>query len=86
MDWGWDLVAGKFDIAQQMVVKGWVGEGVDRLGDFRSRRFDWDIIVLFEVDASLLLERIVDDSEEVSLNAWIGWACDVLAIDPLAIA
>jgi hypothetical protein len=48
--------------------------------------FDRDIIVVGEVDSSLLLGRIVGNTEKFALDACIGWAWDVFAIAPLSVS
>ena len=85
LDWGWDLVVGEVDVAEEMVVQGRVGELEDWLGDIVSGSLDWDIIVLLEVDTSLLLGWVVGDTEELALHTGVGWASNVLAIPPLSI-
>ncbi len=85
MNWSWDLVLCEFNIMDKMVVQRWVGEFEDRLRHIVSRSFDWDIVVLLEVDTSLLLGWIIDDTEEFALYTWIGWARDVFAVPPLSI-
>ena len=85
LDWSWDLVVGEFDVADKMVVQGRVGELEDWLGDIVSGSLNWDIIVLLEVDTSLLLGWVVGDTEELALNTWVGWASNVLAIPPLSV-
>lgn len=85
LDWGWDLVVGQVDVAEEMVVQGRVGELEDWLGDIVSGSLDWDIIVLLEVDTSLLLGWVVGDTEELALHTRVGWARNVLAIPPLSV-
>jgi hypothetical protein len=85
LDWGWDLVVGEFDVADEMVIKGRVGELEDWLGHIVSGGLNWDIIVLLEVDTSLLLGWVVGNTEELALNTGVGWARNVLAIPPLSV-
>jgi hypothetical protein len=85
LDWGWDLVVGEVNVAEEMVVQGRVGELEDWLGDIVSGSLHWDIIVLLEVDTSLLLGWVVGDTEELALHTGVGWASNVLSIPPLSV-
>lgn len=60
---------------------------MDRLWDILTRSFDGDVVVLFEVDACVLLGWVVDGgTEELPLQAGVGRARDMLAVPPLSIA
>lgn len=69
-----------------MSVQGRSAEGGDGLGGFTAGRSDRNIIVLLEVDAGVLLGRVISGSEELAFGARVGRADDVLAVAPLAIA
>jgi hypothetical protein len=57
----------EFDVLEEMVIERRVGEFEDGLGDIVTRGFDWDIIVLLEVDTGLLLHWVVCYAEKLSL-------------------
>lgn len=82
LDRGRDLVASKLDVAQEMLVQRGVGEGQDGLRDIMAGRSDRDVVVLLKVDASVLLARVISSAEELTLDARVGVANDVLAIAP----
>jgi hypothetical protein len=50
-----------------------------------TRGLDWDVVVLVEVDAGLLLGWVVGDAVELTLDTLVGWAWNVLAVNPFAI-
>jgi hypothetical protein len=85
LDWSWDLVVSKLDVADEMVVKRWVGELGDWLWDVVSGGLNWDIVVLLKVDTGLLLGWVIKDTEELTLDTWVGWASNVLAVAPLSV-
>jgi hypothetical protein len=85
LDWGWLLVTGELDVAQQMLIERRVLEASDWVWDILTRGLDRDVVVLVEVDAGLLLGGIVWHTIQLALGAWVCWARDVLAINPLAI-
>jgi hypothetical protein len=80
-----DLVSGELDVAQQMVVKRRVGEAGDGLGDTLARGLDRDVVILLEVDTSLLLRRVVGDAVKLTLNTGVGGAGNMLAVLPLTV-
>jgi hypothetical protein len=80
-----NLVSGEFDVAQEMVVERGVREACDGLWHALAGSLDGNIIVFLEVDTGLLLGGVVGDTEELALNAGVGWAWDVLAVLPLTI-
>jgi hypothetical protein len=82
LDWCWNLVVSKFDVLEEMVIKGRVGEREDWLWDVLTGGLDWDIIVLLEVDTGLLLAWVVCYTEKLALLARVGWSSSVLAILP----
>jgi hypothetical protein len=86
LDRGWDLVSRELDVHKEMVIQGWVGEGGDGLGDVLAGSLHRDIVVLFEVDAGMLLGRIVGNAKELTLDTRIGGTGNVLAIPPLSVA
>lgn len=81
-----DLVVSQFDVAAQVLIEGRCGELVDGFGNVVSGSLDRDVIVLLEVDAGVLLGRIVGSTEELTLNARVGGTRNVLSIAPLTIA
>lgn len=81
-----DLVTSKLDVAAQMLIERGSGKLENRLGNIISRSLNRDVVVLLEVDASVLLGRIVGSTEELALDAGVGRTRDVLAVLPLAIA
>jgi hypothetical protein len=86
LDWGGNLVVSKLDVAAEVLIEGRSGELENRLGDIVSRSLDGDVIVLLEVDTSLLLRRVIDDSEKLAFNARVGRTGNVLAVLPLTVA
>jgi hypothetical protein len=85
LDRSGDLVPGELDVAQQMLVEGRVCESGNGLGDTLARGLDRDVIVLLEVDTSLLLRGVVGYTVELALDTGVGGTGDVLAILPLSI-
>jgi hypothetical protein len=83
---GGHSVAGKPDVADEVVVQRRVGEVQDGLRNILARSLDRDIVVLLEVDAAVLLGRIIGGAEEVPLHTRIGRAGNVLAVAPLTVA
>jgi hypothetical protein len=83
---GGDLVVSKLDVAAQVLVQRRSRELVNRLRHLCTGSLDGDVVVLLEVDTSLLLGGIIDDAEELAFNAGVGRASDVLSVAPLAIA
>jgi hypothetical protein len=79
-------IASQLDVRDKVVVKRGVGEGVDGLRHIVTRGLDGDIVVIGEVDSSLLLGGVVGNTEKLALNTGIGRAGDVLAIAPLTIS
>jgi hypothetical protein len=57
----------ELDVFEEMVVERRVCELEDRLGDIVTRGFDGDVIILLEVDTSLLLGWVVCHAEKFSL-------------------
>jgi hypothetical protein len=78
-------VAGETNVGDKVVIEGRVGEGVDGFRDVVTGGFDGDIIIVGEVDTSLLLGRVVGDTEELTLDASVSRTGNVLAVAPLAI-
>jgi hypothetical protein len=50
-----------------------------------ARSLDWDLVVFLEVDAGLLLERVVCHTEKFSFYAWVRGTRDVFAIYPFTV-
>jgi len=86
LDGSRNLVAGKLNVGNEVVIERRVGEGGDRLGDSLSGSLDGDVVVLLEVDAGLLLGRVVGDAIQLTLDAGVRWAGDVLAVSPLTVS
>jgi len=81
-----DLVVSKLDVAAQVLIQRRSRELVNSLRHICTGSLDGDVVVLLEVDTSLLLGGIIDDAEELAFNAGVGRASDVLSVAPLAIA
>lgn len=87
LDGSRDLVASQVDVADEVVIERRVGEDVDGLGNALTGSLDGDVIVFLEVDTSLLLAgRVGRNAKEFALNALVGRAGHVLAVDPASIA
>lgn len=86
LDGGGHLVPSHLDVGDQVVIKRWVTEGQDRLGNIMSGSLDGDVIVLLEVDAGVLLGGIGRGAEELTLHAGVSRARNVLSVAPLPIA
>jgi hypothetical protein len=80
-----DFVARKLDVAEKVVIERGVGESGDGLGDTLAGGLDGDVVVLLEVDTSLLLRGIVGYTVELTLDTGVGGTGNVLAILPLSI-
>ena len=76
----------KFNVADQVVIERRVGESEDWLRDVGTGSLNWDIVVLLEVDAGLLLGWIVSNTEQLTLHAEVCGSSNVLAILPLSVA
>lgn len=81
-----DLVVSELDVAAQMLIQRRAKELVDRLWHVTSRSLNGNVVILLEVDTSVLLGRVVDGTKELTLDSGVGWARDVLAVPPLSIA
>jgi hypothetical protein len=81
-----DLVPRKLDVGEQMGVQRGGGERQNRLRRVATGGRDGNVIVLLEVDASVLLRRVVGSTEQLALHARVGRANDVLSVAPLTIA
>jgi hypothetical protein len=75
----------KLDVLNEVVVEGRIRELENGLGDIVSGGFDWDIVILLEVDTGLLLGWVICHAEKLTLETWISRTSNVLAIAPLAI-
>lgn len=51
-----------------------------------TRGLDGDIIVFLEIDARVLLRRIIGCAEKLTLNAGVRGTGDMFAVTPLAVA
>jgi hypothetical protein len=81
-----DLVTGELNVAEQVVVERGVCETCDGLGDALAGSLNGDVVVLLEVDTSLLLGGVVGHAEELALNTGVRGAGDVLAVLPRTVA
>lgn len=86
MHWGRNLVARKVDVADEVVVKWRIGEGGDWLRDALAGGLDGNVIVLLEVDTSVLLRWVVRNAKELTLETLVGWPRDVLSVPPLSVS
>jgi hypothetical protein len=75
----------ELDVTKEMIIQGRVRELGCGLWDVVSRGFDRNIIVLLEVDTSLLLGWVVNDTKKFTLHAGVGRTRNVLAVTPLTI-
>lgn len=78
-------IAGETNVGDKVVIQRGVGERSDGLGDILAGCLNGDVVVVGEVDTGVLLIRVVGDTEELTLNASVDGAGDVLAVAPLAI-
>jgi hypothetical protein len=69
-----------------VVVQGRIGECVHGLGNIVTGGLDWDIIIVGEIDTSVLLGGVVGNTEEFALQTGIRRTRDMLAVAPLAIS
>lgn len=77
----------QLDVAAEMLVQRRSGELVNRLRDILTGSLDGDVVVLLEVDTSVLLGRIVDGSTiQFTFDTGVSRSGNVLSITPLAIA
>jgi hypothetical protein len=63
-----------------------VAEGENRFGDIVTGCLDGDIVVLLEVDTSVLLGRVIRRTKKLTLKTRVRWSRDMLAIAPLTVA
>ena len=82
LDRGGDLVAGQLNVGEQVGIQRRMAEGQDGLRHIMARGGDRDVVVLLEVDAGVLLARVLGGAEEVQLQAGVGGTDDVLALNP----
>jgi hypothetical protein len=68
-----------------MVIEGRVGEFEDWLGNIVTGGLNGNIVVLLEVDTSLLLGWVIGYAEKLSLQTWIRWSSNVLPVSPLSV-
>jgi hypothetical protein len=85
LDWRWNLVVGKLDIFDQVVVERRVGEFENGLWNIVPGSLNGNVIVLLEVDTGLLLGWVVCNTEELTLQTGVGRAWDVFTITPLSV-
>jgi len=78
-------VASQLDVRDEVVIQRRVGEVQERLRNIVARSLDGNVVVLLEVDAGVLLRRVLGGSEQIALETGISGARDVLAVAPLAI-
>lgn len=87
LDGGGNLVVGELDVAAKVLVQGRSGELVDRLGDVLAGSLNGDVVVLLEVDTSVLLGRIIiGNTEKLTLDTGVSRTGNVLSVAPLSIA
>jgi hypothetical protein len=67
-----------------MRIQRGVAERQDRLRHVTTGGVDRDIVVLLEVDAGVLLARVVGSAKEITLEARVASTDDVLALNPPA--
>jgi hypothetical protein len=75
----------ELDVTKEMIIQRRVGELGCGFWDVMSGGFYRNIIVLLEVDTSLLLGWVVNDAKEFTLQAGVGRTRNVLAVTPLTI-
>ncbi len=76
----------EIDVLKEMVIERRVGEFQNWLGDIVAGSFDWNIVVLLEVDAGLLLGWVISYAKQLSLEAWVRGSSNMLSVTPLPIA
>jgi len=86
LDGGGDLVVGHLDVAAQVLVQRRSGELVDSLGNILTRGLNGNVVVLLEVDTGVLLGRIIDSTEKLTLDAGVSRTGNVLSVAPLSVA
>jgi hypothetical protein len=86
LNWCRDLVMCEIDVLEEMVIERRVGEFQDWLGDIVAGSFDWNIVVLLEVDTGLLFGWVISYAKQLSLETWVGWSSNMLSVTPLPIA
>ncbi|VUC19933.1 unnamed protein product, partial [Clonostachys rosea] len=70
-----DLVVSELDVAAQMLIQRRAKELVDRLWHVTSRSLDGNVVILLEVDTSVLLGRVVDGTKELTLDSGTVGRC-----------
>ena len=85
LDGSRDLVVGQLNVADKVVIQGRLGKLEDGLRDVAAGCLNRNVVVLLEVDTSLLLGGIIRNTKELALHTGVGRASDVLAITPLSI-
>ncbi len=86
LDRGWSGVTREFDVVQQELAQRRVRERRHRLKLLGACHFDWNIVVLFEINSGVLLERIGDLAVQLFFHALVARSNDMLAIHPSSIA
>jgi hypothetical protein len=86
LDGGGDLVVGHLDVAAQVLVQRRSGELVDSLGNILTRGLNGNVVVLLEVDTGVLLGRIIDSTEKLTLDTGVSRTGNVLSVAPLSVA
>ncbi len=76
----------EIDILQEMVIERRVGEFQDWLGDIVAGSFDWNIVILLEVDTGLLLGWVISYAKQLSLETGVRGSGNMLSVTPLPIA
>lgn len=82
----WYSVSSQLDVADQMVIERWVGERKDRFWNILTRCFDWNVVVVGEVDAGMTLTGVACDTKELALCFEVLRAWNMLSVTPLPIS
>lgn len=68
-----------------MFIERGSGKFENRFGNIIFRSFNWDVVVFFEVDVSVLFGWIVGSIEEFVFDVGVGWIRDVFVVFLLVI-
>lgn len=83
---GGSSIHGKANVFQEDRVQRRAGERKDRLRHTSTSRLNRDVVVFLEVDASVLLRRVISVAIKLLLHAHVAPANDVLSVFPGTIA
>jgi hypothetical protein len=81
---GRGIVASVTNIFKQDLIQGRTGKGGDRVWHTGTGGLNGNVFVLFEIDPSVLLERVIWLSIELFFEPRVALANDVLSITPSA--